>query len=58
MIAYPTKALVTMWRKGDDGVWRKIKTTHKIAPGADVIVQLGELNDERTHVKSVEFLYV
>lgn len=58
MIAYPIKALVTMWHKGDDGVWKKIKAAYKLEPDDTVLLNLSEFNDERTHVKSVEFLYV
>lgn len=56
MIAYPDKALVTTWHKSE-GVWRKVKTTHVLEPGGRLVIDLGSMNDERTHVKSIEFLY-
>lgn len=56
MTAYPDKALVTTWHKRE-GVWCKIKSTHKIAPGETLVIDLGSLNDEHTHIKKIEFLY-
>lgn len=56
MTAYPDKALVTTWHKSE-GVWCKVKTTHSLAHGAKVVIDLSEMNDEHTHIKKIEFLY-
>ena len=57
MITYPDKALVTTWHKSEDGVWRKVKTTHILEPGGRLVIDLGSMNDERTHVKNIELIY-
>lgn len=56
MTAYPDKALVTTWSK-TKGVWHKVKSTHVLEPGAKLVIDLGSMNDENTHVKKIEFLY-
>lgn len=40
-----------------EGVWRKVKSTHALEPGAKLVIDLGAMNDECTHVKKIEFLY-
>ena len=56
MIAYPDKVLVTTWHKSE-GVWCKVKTTHVLEPGGRLVIDLGSMNDECTHVKNIEFIY-
>lgn len=56
MIAYPDKARVTTWHKSE-GVWRKVKTTRVLEPGGRLVIDLGSMNDEYTHIKNIELIY-
>lgn len=47
MPAYPDKLLVTTWLKSE-GVWRKVKSTHALEPGAKLVIDSGSMNDEHT----------
>ena len=57
-VAYPKKIIVTTWRKNKDGVWVNIKSLHEIdKDGMSLSFGLKSINDERTHIAKIEFVY-
>lgn len=56
--AYPKKIVVTTWRKNSEGVWVNIKSLHEIdKDDMSLNFDLKAINDERTHISKIEFVY-
>lgn len=57
MIAFPRKILVTVWRKPREAeIWEKCKVLYECV-NHTLAIDLDEINDERTHIENIEFIY-